>query len=228
MQEKNELSDIMLNKSGENATKTKKILLLSVGLIIVFLVVLAVMKLINKPEQKKYDLNIAIPPEPTTKMGEKQNKEELFKQVPIIEENSSDKKVKKDNFNAMVEKLKQKEQKGGNAKTNIVNTSKKIAKKTKKISSKSKYKRKAVKPKHMQKGIYYVQVGVTFKEKPDGDFLTKIKKAGYAYTLYSLKISGKKATKILIGPYKNRKEAMKNISKIKKTINKAAFVYIKK
>ena len=217
MEEKNELSDIVLDKSN-NPGKTKRILLLVIVLVLIFIFTIIGIKLFNKPEVKKNHFNIVLPPEPSGKIEPK--KEELFKQVPIVEENDT---TQKDNFNAMVEKLKNKEQQK-------VKSTQPTIKKPQAVASKDV--KKALN--EIKKPTYkttvtsniYVQVGVTFKSKPDKKYLKKIEKAGYSYKLYSLKISGKNATKILVGPYKDRKIAKTNLLKIKKDINKAAFIYV--
>ncbi len=224
MEEKNELSDIMLDKGSEKTSKMKKILLLTIALVILFLLILVGMKIYNKPQDKKNILNTKLPPEPSAKTVPKQS--ELFKQVPIIEENNT----KNDNFNAMVEKLKQKEQEAEQptAQTTIQRVKKKVKHNgiEKALTSFSKKTPMIKKRKILKKRTVYIQVGVTFREKPSKKYLNKIKKAGYKYTLYNTKISGKKATKILIGPYDSRRSANINISKIKKDINKAAFIYV--
>ena len=229
MEEKNELSDIILdNKNSEGSNKIKKILILSIILLLIFIFAIAGVKFFNKPEVKKNNFNIVLPPEPTTKKITK--KEELFKQVPIIEENSS---ASKDNFNAMVEKLKNKEQTKEKSITNTQKNKqqKEIISKTPKEKDIKSALTKALKHKKVVKKIdlksrVYIQVGVTFKTKPDKKYLHKITKAGYSYKLYTLKISGKKATKILVGPYKDKKDARSNLMKVKKEINKAAFIYV--
>ncbi len=228
MEEKNELSDIILdNKNSGNSKKVKKILILSIILVLIFIFAVVGMKLFNKPEVKKNHFNIVLPPEPSAKSEPK--KEELFKQVPIIEENST---AAKDNFNAMVEKLKNKEQSKEkavqNIQKNIPKTTAGQKPKQKNVKTALAKAKKSIKPvkKAVSPGNAYIQVGVTFKTKPDKKYLQKISKAGYSYKLYNLKISGKNATKILIGPYKNRKTAKANLPKIKKAINKAAFIYV--
>ena len=228
MEEKNELSDIILdNKNGGNSKKVKKILMLSIILVLIFIFAVVGIKLFNKPEVKKNHFNIVLPPEPAAKSEPK--KEELFKQVPIIEENNT---TTKDNFNAMVEKLKNKEQTKEkavkNIQKNIPKTTAAQKPKQKDVKTALATAKKSIKPvkKAVSSGNTYVQVGVTFKTKPDKKYLQKISKAGYSYKLYNLKISGKSATKILIGPYKDRKTAKANLSKIKKAINKAAFIYV--
>jgi DedD protein len=231
MQEKNELSDIILdNKNNSNSTKTKKILFLAIILILIFIFAVIGMKLFNKPEVKKNHFNIVLPPEPSSKIEPK--KEDLFKQVPIVKENNT---ASNDNFNAMVEKLKNKEQQKEKSAKAIAQTAKASSNKavktekkdTKKALNKIKKEFKPIK-KSIKTGNTYVQVGVTFKTKPDKKYLQKISKAGYTYKLYNIKISGKNATKILIGPYKDRKSAKADLLKIKKEINKAAFIYVVK
>ena len=72
MQEKNELSDIILdNKNNSNSTKTKKILFLAIILILIFIFAVIGMKLFNKPEVKKNHFNIVLPPEPSSKIEPK-------------------------------------------------------------------------------------------------------------------------------------------------------------
>ncbi len=230
MEEKNELSDIILdNKNSKDSKKIKKILILSIILLLIFILAIVGVKFFNKPEVKKNNFNIVLPPEPTTKNTPK--KEELFKQVPIIEENST---TQKDNFNVMVEKLKNKEKKKEKSIQNIQKNKQREKSLVKHPKDKKDIKTALVKAskdkkiakKEIIKSNIYIQVGVTFKTKPEKKYLQKITKAGYNYKLYNLKISGKKATKILIGPYKSRKLARVKLLKIKKEINKAAFIYV--
>ncbi len=227
MEEKNELSDILLNnQSTNNSSKIKKVLILSIVLVIIFILAIAGMKLFNKPKVKTNHFNIVLPPEPTIKSEPK--KEELFKQVPIIEENTT--ANDKDNFNAMVKKLKNQESTKEEISKNIQNTKQQVETKQKKkdlkVSTKSvKKSTKHIKKSYAAKKIY-IQVGVTFKTKPEKKYLKKIAKAGYSYKLYKLKISGKSATKILIGPYSSKKSAKASLAKIKRVINKAAFIYV--
>ncbi len=168
MEEKNELSDILLDKNKNNASKKKKILLLVIALILLFLLILIGMKIFNTSGTKTNKLNMVLPPEPTA-VSTKQ-KDDLFKQVPIVEENTS----KENNFNTMVEKLKNKEQKENintqtaNEKVQPKETNKaitpaetKILKKEKKIVKKiSKAKQEIF------KSNIYIQVGVNYRFEP--------------------------------------------------------------
>ncbi len=228
MEEKNELSDILLDKNKNDASKKKKVLLLIIALVLLFLLVLIGMKIFNTSGTKTNKLNMVLPPEPTT--VKTKQKEDLFKQVPIVEENTS----KENSFNTMVEKLKKKEQKE-NINTEVANknpqptkTDKtnapietKILKATKIIAKKTSKKKIKI-----FKSNIYIQVGVNYRFKPNKKYLLKIKKLGYDYRLYNTKIGGKKVVKTLIGPYKNETEAKRALTKIKKNVNKAAFIYI--
>jgi hypothetical protein len=69
---------------------------------------------------------------------------------------------------------------------------------------------------------YYVQVG-KFQNKPDANFLNKIKAQGYAYTIMPISENGKMASKILIGPFDNT-EAYGKLNAVKESIIKEAFV----
>lgn len=71
----------------------------------------------------------------------------------------------------------------------------------------------------------YIQVGATLKQNPSDKFLKSIEDAGYKYTLHRVKVGDKTATKILVGPYKDRTEANTQMPTIKQKINKEAFLY---
>lgn len=69
---------------------------------------------------------------------------------------------------------------------------------------------------------YYVQVG-KFQNKPDANFLNKIKAKGYAYTIMPISENGKIASKILIGPFDDT-EAHGKLDSVKENIVKEAFI----
>lgn len=72
-------------------------------------------------------------------------------------------------------------------------------------------------------GNFYVQVG-SFTGSPKKDLLYKITRAGYHYHLIKFPINGKQISKLLIGPYKQRSDAVKLLGKVKKNIQKDAFI----
>ncbi len=99
---RNELSDIVLEKGDHKTAKVKRILILAAFLIFVFLVALASMKMMNKDNGKDTS-KLVLPPEPTQETQLPKD-DQLFKQVPIIEENP-----KKESFEDMIKTLKEKE-----------------------------------------------------------------------------------------------------------------------
>jgi len=232
MEEKNELSDIILEKDDNKSMKIKRILIIIALMILVFLVVLVVMKVINKPDPKTNKL--VLPPQPISKQVEPKKEDDLFKQVPIVEEED-----KKESFEEMVKSLKEKEiQKQTNIEPTIERTQekakekieKKVAKKIEKeipIVTPQKVVKKPVVKKtitNATKGTY-VQVGATSRLTPSKKFLSKLAKNQYEYRLLPIDINGKKVTKILVGPYTNTKEAKEVLGNIKANINKDAFIY---
>lgn len=229
MEEKNELSDIILEKDDNKSMKIKRILIIVALMILVFLVVLVVMKVINKPDQKSDTTKLILPPQPASKQVEPKIEDDLFKQVPIIEEED-----KKESFEEMVKSLKEKEiQKQVNVEPKIEELQKKIEEpikeKVKKIAEvlPTKTVEKAVKKvtnTDATKGVY-VQVGATSRLTPSKKFLAQLAKNRYEYRLLPIDVKGKKVTKILVGPYSNTTEAKNVLADIKTNINKDAFIY---
>jgi cell division protein FtsN len=68
---------------------------------------------------------------------------------------------------------------------------------------------------------YYVQVG-SFKHNPSPRFLSIIKSSGFNYIISQENASGDK--KLLIGPYKTRKDVDKALVVVRDRIHKSAFV----
>lgn len=84
----------------------------------------------------------------------------------------------------------------------------------------------ATAPKVTQKhglGNFYVQVG-SFSGKPKDTLLNKITRAGYHYKLIEFPINGKQISKLLIGPYRKRSDAVELLVNIKEQIQKDAFI----
>lgn len=237
MEDKNELSDIVLEKDDNKAVKTKRLLIISALLILVFLVVLVVMRVINKPEATNQQSKLVLPPEPVVKEVEMKKDDQLFKQVPIIEEEAD----KKESFEEMVRSLKEKEINKQTAAPVVKEVTKAVQETTKEIQ-------KAVTPKvqEVQKTVQeaqkelpktvtvnqttattgvYIQVGATSKSTPDKKFLNAIAAKNYEYRLLPITVKDKKVTKILIGPYTNTTAAKNVLADIKATINKDAFIY---
>jgi DedD protein len=82
---------------------------------------------------------------------------------------------------------------------------------------------KRIQTEKIQRG-FYVQVGAFYTTIPEDSFLNKIKSLGYGYSFYKLKINAKDVTKVLVGPYQNKYDALSELSSIKRTLEKNAFI----
>lgn len=234
MEDKNELSDIILEKDDNKSMKIKRILIIAALMILVFLVVLVVMRVINKPNPTSNTSKLILPPQPITKQVEQQKEDDLFKQVPIVEEED-----KKESFEEMVKSLKDKEiKKQEIIEPNIEQIKEQLQEKViAKIEPKQIVETKKVEPKQVAKKIekintstvatkgVYIQVGATLRLTPSKKFLAQIAVKDYGYRLLPIDINGKKVTKILVGPYANTTEAKQVLADIKTNINKDAFIY---
>lgn len=238
MEDKNELSDIVLEKEDDKSQKVKRILLIAALLIVIFLVTIVVMKVTNDSKTTNDTPKLNLPPEPITKSVETkvEQEEELFKKVDIQEADD-----KKESFEEMVKSLKAKEKQ--KIKEEVVKeaqkelpapVNKKVeeAKEPVKAKPVKKVTKELPKTKKAETTIsslattgVYVQVGATSRLSPDKKFLKSITSKDYSYKLLPIDVKGKKVTKILIGPYKSTKEAKAVLGDIKSKINKDAFIY---
>ena len=244
MENRNELSDIVLEKGDNKTLKMKRILILVAFLILVFLVALASMKVVNK-EQGKDTSKLILPPEPTQEVQIPKD-DQLFKQVPIIEENP-----KKESFEDMIKTLKEKESqkqeeaKGGEVKAKEPTTAAAPSTPVREVApakvreEPKKEVQKAAQPLlrstevspsetrsssgNADAGIY-VQVGAV-ATTPEAKQLNDIKSKGFEYKLYTTVVNGNKVTKILIGPYAKSSDAESALVLIRSSVNKNAFIY---
>jgi DedD protein len=234
MENRNELSDIVLEKGDSKTVKLKRLLILVAFLILIFLVALASMKMMNKDDAKNTS-KLILPPEPTTQEVPVTKDDQLFKQVPIIEENP-----KKESFEDMIKTLKEKEvQKQEEAKTKetlpAVPT-KPEPLKTPEVKTKEATPppaKEVAKPKETPStpavsssadaGIY-IQVGAV-ATNPEQKVLNDIKSKGFEYRLYKTVVNGNNVTKILIGPYAKSEDAQSALVSVRASINKNAFIY---
>ena len=247
MENRNELSDIVLEKGDSKTLKMKRILILVAFLILVFLVALASMKLMHKDPNKDAS-KLILPPEPSSQDSQIPKDDQLFKQVPIIEENSS----KKESFEDMIKTLKEKEaQKQGDAKattdTQAQDAAPSTTTETPVSSTKTTVKpkeeaKKEVAPKtttkapstptssstassgHAAEAGIYVQVGAV-ATAPEQRVLNDIKSKGFDYRIYSTVVNGNHVTKLLVGPYTNSSEAESALARVRASLNKDAFIY---
>lgn len=73
---------------------------------------------------------------------------------------------------------------------------------------------------------YFIQIGA-FTKSPNKNLLKSITQKGYTYKVHSLMIKGKLYNKVLIGAYKTRAAATKNLSQVKKDFNNPSAYILK-
>jgi len=235
MENRNELSDIVLEKGDNKTLKLKRILILVAFLILVFLVALASMKMMNK-EPSKETSKLILPPEPSAQEAPVTKDDQLFKQVPIIEENP-----KKESFEEMIKTLKEKEaqkQEEAKVKENAAQTTAPIKSEMPKVTEtkpkEESVKKEVAKPKEVPAPLsqqsasadagIYIQVGAV-ATTPEQKVLNDIKSKGFDYRLYKTVVNGNNVTKILIGPYAKSEDAQSALVSVRASINKNAFIY---
>ena len=235
MENRNELSDIVLEKGDSKTLKLKRILILVAFLILVFLVALASMKMMNK-EPSKETSKLILPPEPSAQEAPVTKDDQLFKQVPIIEENP-----KKESFEEMIKTLKEKEaqkQEDAKVKESAAQTTAPIKSETPKVvetkPKEESVKKEVTKPKEAPAPVsqqstsadagIYIQIGAV-ATAPEQKVLNDIKSKGFEYRLYKTVVNGNNVTKILIGPYAKSEDAQNALISVRASINKNAFIY---
>ena len=230
MEEKNELNDIILNRSGGN-NGMKKIMLAVASLAILLIIVVVIVSSLNS----EGTANLPQPIEPPKNIQAQAPVDEdpLFEPIAIDETSSQE-----DSLNDVAKKIKEQSQKEESElisgpeevlveePTEVVVPAK-YEKPIKEAVVKEPVVKKPVTqtvkketPKPAVLGNYYVQVGSFGRFSPDEKFLKKITDNGYSYTLHKVG----KMTKVLIGPYANDKAARKELNAIRATIERGAFL----
>ena len=235
MENRNELSDIVLEKGDSKTLKLKRILILVAFLILVFLVALASMKMMNNEPSKEIS-KLILPPEPSAQEARVTKDDQLFKQVPIIEENP-----KKESFEEMIKTHKEKEaqkQEEAKVKESATQTTAPIKSETPKVTEtkpkEESVKKEVAKPKEAPAPVsqqstsadagIYIQIGAV-ATAPEQKVLNDIKSKGFEYRLYKTVVNGNNVTKILIGPYAKSEDAQNALVSVRASINKNAFIY---
>lgn len=225
MEEKNELNDIILNRSTSN-NGMKKIMLAVASLAILLIIVVVIMSSINSGGTA----NLPQPIEPPQNIQTQApiDEDPLFEPIAIEEGD-----LEEENLDNIAKKIKEQSRKeeseliSGPEDTFIEQETEVVvpAKYEKPVVKESLKKTvKKTSPKPAIKGNYYVQVGSFGRYAPDEKFLKKISSNGFNYKFHKLTIKGKEMTKVLVGPYATDKAARKDLGKIRKTIEPGAFL----
>jgi DedD protein len=211
MNDKNELSDIVLNKNGSSSSN-KKIILAVATLGIILIVVVMLMNSLNSQGTDNLPQAV-LPPEPQAQESiQKADEEPLFEDVEVIQDNTST----DEDLDKIAQKLKQE---STQAQKTLTAPKKIIAKKVV-----AKKKQAAPKPQALSSIKYYIQVGSFSKYEPNKKFLKSITDLGYKYTYHKVKVNTKTLNKVLIGPFKTQKEANDAKRVIRAKIEPGAFL----
>ncbi|MDF1877153.1 SPOR domain-containing protein [Sulfurimonas sp. SAG-AH-194-L11] len=203
MNDKNELNDIILNKSTNN-NSNKKIILAVATLGVILIVVVMLMNSLSSNGTDNLPQAL-LPQEPQGEVVQAQE-EPLFEEVEVVmEEPSSD-----INLELITQKLKEESQ--AELSQEVIHNEV-IPKHKKQTLTKpviAKVVTKKVTPVHKASTItYYIQVGSFSKYQPNKKFLNSITQLGYKYKFHKVA----SLNKVLVGPFKNSTEA-KNARRI--------------
>ena len=225
MQEQNELSDLILEKSGSaNKNKNKKIILAVVTLGVVLIIVVMLMNTLTSNGTDNLPQAV-LPPQPKTKHIEEVNNEPLFEDIEVVEEDTQD----SNDLDAIAQKLKleseqekeiEKEKTVIKPKPKVEHKKVIVQKVTKHIEKSNKKHKNSI----IQKGSYYVQVGSFSKYAPDKKFLKSITDKGYSYRYHTIMRNSKTLNKVLVGPFQTQQEAKDARRVIRKSIEAGAFL----
>ncbi len=214
MQDKNELSDIVLNKSGASSSSKKTILAVATLGIVLIIVVL----LMRPSDSQENTLAQPVPPKPQNTLvagksedinTQNENQEPLFEEIEVIEEEPP---ASEANLDKIAQKLKEESK---NAKKTALTKAPK-----KKVTKKTKPAPKPATKKAVATGHYYIQVGSFSKYEPNKKFLNSITSLGYHYKYHKVG----KLNKVLVGPFKTREEANKAKKVLRSKVEPGAFL----
>ncbi len=219
MDDKNELSDIVLNK-GNGSSSNKKIILAVATLGVVLIIVVMLMSSMNSGSNNNLPQAV-LPPKPQKEVVQNKTEDEpLFEDVKVMQDDaSSDADLDK-----IAQKLKQESasEESTPVQKQVVATKKVV----KKVAPKKTPKVKKVAPKKIVSktavavGNYYIQVGSFLKYKPNKKFLGSINKLGFNVKYHKVG----RLNKVLVGPFKTRKEANRAKKLLRSKIEPGAFL----
>jgi DedD protein len=220
MEEKNELSDILLEqKSSSKITQFKRLVVIAVLLILLFVLVILIMKFISKPDGDETEayptLQQQIDPEKSVIEIPASNIS-----VETIEESNTTNNETNETFaNIFTE---------NHTTPVIIETPPVATAKTPKTPTTTTTQpvqtnvAASIQNSNTVKSGHYIQVG-SFSNPPNKTFLDNIAKKDYEYHLYKTAIKSKQVTLVLVGPYPSESVARDTLLDVKATISKDAF-----
>jgi len=218
MDDKNELSDIVLNKNN-NTGSNKKIVLAVATLAVVLIIVIMLMNSMNSSSTENLPQAV-LPPKPQKEVIQESVQDEpLFEEVEVMQDDSSSDA----DLDKIAQKLKQESQTESEYsqvdETPVVHK-KPVVKKTVTRKQTPKVTHKTTPTKAVASGRYYVQVGSFSRYEPNKKFLNSIKRLGYNYKYHKVN----NLNKVLVGPFKTRDEANKAKKRLRAKVVRGAFL----
>jgi len=83
-------------------------------------------------------------------------------------------------------------------------------------------------PKPVASGTVYIQIGSFSHYEPSKTFLANVERNGYSYKFDRVVVNGQIVNKVLVGPFKNRADAVAHLPDVRRKIESGAFIYTKK
>ena len=214
MEEKNELNDIILNKDG-STSNNKKIVLAVATLGVILIIVVMLMNSLTSSGTDNLPQAV-LPPEPQTQTVMDSINEPLFEEVEVLEEESRE----DDNLEQIAQKLKRESLE----ESNVVVEPEVKPEPTVVKKEKAPVVKKEVVVKSGSSKSYYVQVGSFSKYEPNKKFLKSITNKGFEYKYHKVRKNSKTLNKVLVGPFKNEREARRALRVIRSSIEAGAFL----
>jgi len=213
MDDKNELSDIVLNKNN-TAGSSKKIVLAVATLGVVLIIVIMLMNSMNSSSTDNLPQAV-LPPKPQKEVIQESVQEEpLFEEVEVMEDDAANDA----DLDKIAQKLKQESQ--VTAPTPVKKTPVVKKKTVVKTTPSTTHTTKKVSKTATNTIKYYIQVGSFSKYEPNKKFLHSITKLGFNYKYHKVGA----LNKVLVGPFKTRKEAENAKKVLRAKVEPGAFL----
>ena len=246
MEERNELNDIILNKTEQRGSNKKLLVAIATFAIILIIVVVVMNKLgsdsnastLPHPPKKRTVVVEEVLSEPDyaeksvpmieksiENISELRDDDVVVEEVDLIPENDTaleEPHYSHEKASKPVHKKVSKPKAKPKPKAKSTRPSGKYNPKTKRLEKSSTASQS--KPVAATKGSYYVQVGSFAKYAPSKKFLNKITQRGYTYTYHKVTHNGRTLKKVLVGPFKTKSAAREALPIIKRSVERGAFL----
>jgi len=224
MEDKNELSDILLDQKGPNTmVKIKRLAVIAVLLILLFVLVLMIMKLIGKGEDTSGTLTDSLlsqtSPQDAADVGV--NTTNLY-DIPLDNAVEANNTTTADTTTVIVEDDAINVSPPDIAPPVTVVTPPKATSVPKQTTvTPPKTTTSASTATSSVPSGHYIQVGA-FSNVPNKSFLNSVTRGGYQYQLYKTTIKSQPMVKVLVGPFKSEAAARMELPSVKSSVAKDA------